>query len=181
MDWTLNCACHAKGPSDGIGADVKGTINAEQMLDAADRPTRVENCQQVYDVLMRKFLFTLKPIWDKKDLRGVTRRFAFFVPNHGKDAVRRPVLSCDTLEGSKPLRQFVDCKSDSAQILTRLHSCHECEGCRTLSDYRIELDDDGNATIPANTTRTWRSAAQSRRTRCYFPPPPSSSRSLAAT
>jgi hypothetical protein len=160
---------------------VKGTINAEQMLDAADRPTRVENCQQVYDVLMRKFLFTLKPIWDKKDLRGVTRRFAFFVPNHGKDAVRRPVLSCDTLEGSKPLRQFVDCKSDSAQILTRLHSCHECGGCRTLSDYRIELDDDGNATIPANTTRTWRSAAQSRRTRCYFPPPPSSSRSLAAT
>ena len=101
---------------------------------------------------MRKFLFTRKPIWDKKDLRGVTRRFAFLVPNHGKDAVRRPVLGCDTLEGSKPLRQFVDCKSDSAQILTRLHSCHECEGCRTLSDYRIELDDDGNATIPANTT-----------------------------
>ena len=84
---------------------------------------------------------------NKKDLRGVTRRFAFFVPNHGPDAVRRPVLGCHTLEGSKPLRQFVDCKSDSAQILTRLHSCHECEGCRTLSDYRIELDDDGNATI----------------------------------
>ena len=79
-------------------------------------------------------------------------RFAFFVPNHGPDAVRRPVLGCHTLEGSKPLRQFVDCKSDSAQILTRLHSCHECEGCRTLSDYRIELDEDGNASIPANTT-----------------------------
>ena len=101
---------------------------------------------------MRKFLFTRKPIWDKKDLRGVTRRFAFLVPNHGQDAVRRPVLGCHTLEGSKPLRQFVDCKSDSAQILTRLHSCHECEGCRTLSDYRIELDENGNASIPANTT-----------------------------
>jgi hypothetical protein len=48
---------------------------------------RVENCQQVYDVLMRKFIFTRKPIWDKKDLRGVTRRFAFFVPNHGPGAV----------------------------------------------------------------------------------------------
>ena len=36
MDWTLNCACHGKGPSDGLGADVKGTINAEQMLDTAD-------------------------------------------------------------------------------------------------------------------------------------------------
>ena len=85
-------------------------------------------------------------------MRGVTRRFAFFVPNHGPGAVRRPVLGCHTLEGSKPLRQFVDCKSDSGVILTRLHSCHDCEGCRTLSDYRIELDDDGNATIPANTT-----------------------------
>jgi hypothetical protein len=93
MDWTLNCACHAKGPSDGIGADVKGNINAEQMLDTDDRPARVENCQQVYDVLMRKLLFTRKPIWDKKDLRGVTRRFAFFVPNHGSDAVQRPVVA----------------------------------------------------------------------------------------
>ena len=27
--------------------DVKGTINAEQMLDTDDRPTRVENCHQV--------------------------------------------------------------------------------------------------------------------------------------
>ena len=88
----------------------------------------------------------------EKDLRGVTRRFAFFVPNHGPDAVRRPVLGCHTLEGSKPLRQFVDCKSDSGVILTRLHSCHDCEGCRTLSDYRIEFDEDGNASIPANTT-----------------------------
>jgi hypothetical protein len=52
------------------------------------------------------------------------------------------------------LRQFVDCKSDGAQILTRLHSCHECEGCRPLSGYRIELDEDGDATIPANTTVT---------------------------
>ena len=37
-------------------------------------------------------------------------------------------------------------------ILTRLHSCHDCEGCRTLSDYRIEFDAEGNASIPANTT-----------------------------
>ena len=40
------------------------------------------------------------------------------------------------------------------------------------------------ATPPSRRTRharTWRSAAQSRRTSCYFPPPPSSSRSLAAT
>jgi hypothetical protein len=50
------------------------------------------------------------------------------------------------------LRQFVDCKSDSGVILTRLHSCHDCEGCRTLSDYRIEFDAEGNASIPANTT-----------------------------
>ncbi len=63
-----------------------------------------------------------------------------------------PVLGCHTLEGSKPLRQFVDCKSDRGVILTRLHSCHDCEGCRTPSDYRIEYDADGNASIPANTT-----------------------------
>ena len=62
----------------------------------------------MYDVLQRKSLFTRKPIWDKKDLRGVTRRFVFFVPNHGPGAVRRPVLGCHTLEGSKPLRQFVE-------------------------------------------------------------------------
>ncbi len=85
MDWTLNCAWHAKGPSDGIGADVKGTINAEQMLDTDDRPTRVENCQQVHDAPMpRKLLFRRKPIWDKNDLRGATGRFAFFVPNRGR-------------------------------------------------------------------------------------------------
>ena len=146
---------HVKRWADMISAEYAGdTLRQAQLAKAlaADRPTRVENCQQVYEVLKRKFEFTRKPIWDKKDLRGVTRRFAFFVPNHGPDAVRRPVLGCHTLEGSKPLRQFVDCKSDSAQILTRLHSCHECEGCRTLSDYRIELDEDGNASIPANTT-----------------------------
>ncbi len=61
MDWTLNCLCHAKGPSDGIGADVKGSINAEQMLDADDRPTRVEDCKRVLDVLQpqvqRKLLY----------------------------------------------------------------------------------------------------------------------------
>ena len=152
MDWTLNCSCHAKGPSDGIGADVKGTINAEQMLDTDDRPTRVEDCKQVFDVLKRKFLFPRKAIWNKKDLRGVTRRFVYYVPNHGPDAVRRPVLGCHTLEGSKPWRQFVDCGSDSGVILTRLHSCHECDGCRTLSDYRIVRDEEGNVTIPANTT-----------------------------
>ena len=96
MDWTLNCSCHARGPSDGIGADVKGTIHAEQMLDADDRPTRVEDCKRVFDVLRRKILFRRMPIGGKKGLRGVTRRFAFFVPNHGLDAVRRPVLGCHT-------------------------------------------------------------------------------------
>jgi hypothetical protein len=97
MDWTLNCSCHAKGPSEGIGADVKGTIHAEQMLDAHDRPTRVEDCKRGFDVLRRKLLFRRMPIGDKKGLRGVTRRFVFFVPNHGPDAVRRPVLACHTL------------------------------------------------------------------------------------
>ena len=96
MDWSLNCSCHTKRPSDGIGADVKGNIHAEQMLDAHDRPTRVEDCKRVFDVLQCKLLFRRMPIGDKKGLRGVTRRFAFFVPNHGPDAVRRPVLGCHT-------------------------------------------------------------------------------------
>ncbi len=76
---------------------MKGTIHAEQMLDAHDRPTRVEDCKRVFDALRRKLLFRRKSIGDKKGLRGVTRRFAFFVPNHGPDAVRRPVLGCHTL------------------------------------------------------------------------------------
>ena len=37
------------------------------------------------------------PIGDKKGVRGVTRRLAVFVPNHGPDAVRWPVLGCHTL------------------------------------------------------------------------------------
>ena len=55
MDWSLNFSCHAKGPSDGIGADVKATIHAEQMLDADDRPTRVEDCKRGFDALRRKW------------------------------------------------------------------------------------------------------------------------------
>ncbi len=70
MDWSLNCLCHAKGPSEGIGAEVKGTIHAEQMLDADDRPTRVEDCKRAFDVLQREFLFRRMPIGDKK---GVLR------------------------------------------------------------------------------------------------------------
>ncbi len=124
-------------PSDRIGADVKGTINAEQMLDTADLRTRVENCQQVYDVLMRKFLFTLKPIWDKKDLRGVTRRFAFFVPNQRRTLCDGQCSAVTRWKG--PSR----CGSLSTANRTARRSSHGCtratsaEGAaRSLTSHR---------------------------------------------
>jgi hypothetical protein len=48
----------------------------------------------------------VKAYVDKKGLRGVTRRFAFFVLDHGPDAVRRPVLGCHTLTGGPQNRQI---------------------------------------------------------------------------
>ena len=108
MDWTLNCSCHAKGPSvhtsDGIGADMKGSINAEQMLDADDRPTRVEDWQASVRCSSAQVSLHAKAYLGAKMACAASRRIAFFVPNHGPDAanhgpdaVRRPVLGRHTL------------------------------------------------------------------------------------
>jgi hypothetical protein len=103
MDWTFDCSCHAKRPSDG-SAQTRRAVSMPSSCCTRMTGRRAENCKRVLDVLQRKLLFTRKPIWDKKDLRGVTRRFAFFAPRHGPDAVQRPVLGCRTLQSAcKPL------------------------------------------------------------------------------
>ena len=122
MDWSLNCPCHGKALSDPEMGAAKAMVAGEQLRHSEDDDHLIESVAQVVAVLRRKYSHTDRSIFQKK-LAGILRRFVFFVPSTGPESANQRIRKCNTLEGSKPLRQFTDI-GEYGKLQIRHRSCH---------------------------------------------------------
>jgi len=123
MDWTLNCPCHGKALSDPEMGAAKAKVAGEQLKHNEDEHHLIESVAEVVDFLRREFNQPDKSILDKK-LVGILRRFVFFVPSSGPEPANQRIRKCNTLEGSKPIRQFTDV-GEYGKLQIRHRSCRK--------------------------------------------------------
>ena len=64
---------------------------------------------------------------------GITKRIIFYVPTTGPDSINRRIRKCKTMPGSKSYYPFMDV-GEPGVIEIRERSCHQCPGCRTLTN-----------------------------------------------
>ena len=118
--------------SDPECGGAKAVVNAENLRHNDQEDHKLDTVAAAYEYLVRSYSQPTKSIIAKKGI-GITRRFIFFVPATGPEAVNRNALrKCKTLEGSAPLRQFTDVGRPGV-IQIRLRSCHQqcCIGLDT--------------------------------------------------
>ena len=116
----------------------KAMVAGEQLKHSEDGDHRIESVAQVVAFLRRTYSHTDRSIFKNK-LEGIMRRFVFFVPSTGPEYANQRIRKCNTLEGSKPVRQFTDI-GEYGKLQIRHRSCH-LPGCIALDTANCVVKD----------------------------------------
>ena len=113
---------------------------ANEQLRHSDESTHlIESVGGVASFLRRAFSKPSKSIIAKQG-KGITARVIFFVPSTGPESANPRIRKCNTLTGSKPIRQVTDI-GQYGQLQIRLRSCHDtcCIGLSTAECKHVDI------------------------------------------
>ena len=125
LEWVIGCAAHGKAKVDpDLGAAKNLVLAMLLRVDPATGLLRmIHDSRDVADVLTEEYSQPSVDIIKKKGV-GTCRRFVFHVPCRGPGSAERRIQHCKTLQGSKPLHQFIDV-GVPGQLDVREYPCHE--------------------------------------------------------
>ena len=152
VKWSFSCSCHGKDRVDSENGRAKHACRCREEFEAGKDETKsIRTSKDMYEFLSTELRFPARTI-EEKQMCGIFRRHAFYIPLVGPGKVNRNVPGASTLENSSKLHEFEDCGRPGI-ILTRPRSCHQCSECLRGKSYGLcrFQEDWGRHELVANT------------------------------
>ena len=152
VKWSFSCSCHGKDRVDSENGRAKHACRCREEFEAGKDETKsIRTSKEMYQFLLTELRFPARTI-EEKQMCGIFRRHAFYIPLVGPGKVNRNVPGASTLEHSSKLHEFEDCGRPGI-ILTRPRSCHQCRDCLTGKSFGLcrFQEDWGRHELVANT------------------------------